>query len=103
MRLLIGVVLLCGLAQAQQSSKPLDGKPWDIGIWGGGGFSVPGGTRDTQVIDAGVRLGKVLTADHGSGFVRGNFEWSADFMPLYVVVQPRNNAYGVAFNPVNLK
>ena len=102
MKLTLVLLLLCGFAGAQ-SSGPLDGKPWDIGIWGGGGFSVPGGTRDTQVIDAGLRLGKVLTANHGGGFVRGNFEWSADFMPLYVVVQPRNNAYGVAFNPVNLK
>jgi len=105
MRLLIGVVLLCGLAQAQQSSKPLDNQPWDLGVWAGGGFSVPGGTKDTQAINAGVRLGKVLTGDHGGGFVRGNFEWSADVIPVYYVLQPApaKNAYGAGFNPVNLK
>jgi hypothetical protein len=105
MRLLIGVVLLCGLAQAQQSSKPLDNQPWDLGVWAGGGFSVPGGTKDTQAVNAGVRLGKVLTGDHGGGFVRGNFEWSADLIPVYYVLQPApaKNAYGAGFNPVNLK
>jgi hypothetical protein len=102
MKLTLVLLLFCGLAGAQ-SSTPLGDKPWDIGIWAGGGFSVPGGTSDTQVINAGVRLGKVLTGEHGGGFMRGNFEWAADGMPLYVVVQPRNTAYGAAFNPVNLK
>lgn len=95
-------LLLCGMAAAQ-TSKPLDGKPWDIGIWGGGGFSVPGGTSDTQTFNAGVRFGKVLTGDHLGGFMRGNFEWSADLLPVYYVMQPAQNAYGAGFNPVNLK
>ncbi len=102
MRLLPFVLLLlCGLAPAQ--STALDNQPWDIGIWFGGGVSVPGGTTDTQAVNAGVRLGKVLTGNHGAGFVRGNFEWSADLIPLYYVVQPGKNAYGAGFNPVNLK
>lgn len=101
MKLSFVLLLLCGLAGAQ--TKPLDGNPWDIGVWFGGGVSVPGGTKDTQIINAGVRLGKVLTGDHGGGFVRGNFEWSADLMPLYYVIQPAQNAYGAGFNPVNLK
>ncbi len=105
MKLLIGVWLFCAVASAQQSSKPLDGQPWDFGVWAGGGFSVPGGTKDTQAIDAGVRLGKVLTDNHGRGFVRGNFEWSADLMPVYYILQPApaKNAYSAGFNPLNLK
>jgi len=101
---LLFLVLTGGFASAQ-SSRPLDGQPWDFGAWASGGFSVPGGTKDTQVIDAGVRLGKVLTDDWGPGFVHGNFEWAADLMPLYYVLQPApaKNAYGAAFNPVNLK
>ena len=96
--------LLTGLASGQ-TSKPLDGRPWEVGVWASGGFSVPGGTKDTKVIDAGVRLGKVLTSDHLGSFVRGNFEYSADLMPVYYVFQPAPavNAYGAAFNPVNLK
>lgn len=98
------LLLLASLGLSAQD-KPLDGQPWDFGFWGGGGFSVPGGTKDTHTINAGARLGKVLTGDHGGSFVRGNFEWSADLMPLYYIWQPApaQNAYGAAFNPVNLK
>jgi|SRR5579862_5641325 len=106
MRLSLVLLLLCGMAGAQAKpieSNTLDSKPWDIGVWFGGGFSVPGGTKDTQVINVGVRLGKVLTGSHGSSFFRGSFEWSADFMPLYYLVQPGQNAYAAGFNPVNLK
>lgn len=98
------MLMISGAAPAQ-SSSPLDGEPWDYGFWAGGGFSVPGGTKDTHAINAGVRLGKVLTESHGSGFLRGNFEWSADLMPLYYVWQPApaHNAFGEGLNPVNLK
>lgn len=98
------LLLVCStLAHAQ--SKPLDNHPWDYGFWASGGFSVPGGTKDTHMIDAGVRLGKVLTGDHLGGFMRGNFEWAADLMPIYYIWQPApaKNAYGEAFNPVNFK
>jgi lipid A 3-O-deacylase len=97
------LVCSCGLTFAQQESKPLDENPWDLGVWTAGGFSVPGGTKDTQVFDVGVRIGRVLTGDHGPGFMRGNFEWAADLMPVYYVIQPVKNAYGAGFNPVNLK
>ena len=101
MRLTFVLLLLCTLAGAQ--SKTLDDKPWDIGVWFGGGFSVPGGVTDTQAVNVGLRLGKILTGNHGRGLARGNFEWSGDLMPLYYVVQPGKNAYGAGFNPVNLK
>ncbi|HEY2114146.1 MAG TPA: hypothetical protein VGJ51_03605, partial [Candidatus Angelobacter sp.] len=54
----IFVVVSSFMANAQ-SSRPLDGEPWDVGVWASGGFSVPGGTKDTHAIDAGVRLGKI--------------------------------------------
>lgn len=103
--MLILVFVASSLPGTAQSSKPLDGQPWDLGFWADGGFSVPGGTKDTQEISAGVRLGKVLTGDHFGSFLRGNFEWSADVVPLFYLWQPApaKNAYGEAFNPVNLK
>jgi lipid A 3-O-deacylase len=106
MKLVCMLVLFCGLAGAQTASNPLEGQPWDFGIWGGGGFSVPGGTKDTHTINVGVRVGKVLTGDHGPGFLRGNFEWSADGVPVYYILQPARsaqNAYAAGFNPLNLK
>lgn len=103
MKLIALLLFVCSLASAQQSPKPLDGQPWDFGGWAGGGFSVPGGTKDTQAFSVGLRLGKVLTDDHGDSFLRGNFEWSADVIPFYGVLAPAANAYGGGFNPVNLK
>jgi lipid A 3-O-deacylase len=102
--ILAGCFSLTDIASAQ-ATKPLDGTPWDLGVWASGGFSVPGGTKDTKVIDAGARLGKVLTDEHFGGFIRGNFEYAMDVMPVYYVLQPApaSNAYGAAFNPINLK
>lgn len=102
--LILGFIATSLFANAQ-SSKPLDGEPWDFGVWAGGGFSVPGGTKDTHAINIGARLGKVLTDDHGGSFLRGNFEWSADLIPVYYLWQPTpaKNAYAAAFNPLNLK
>lgn len=102
---IFAAVFFCSFLARGQSSKPLEGQPWDFGVWAGGGFSVPGGTRDTHTMNAGVRLGKVLTNDHLGGFLRGNFEWSADLIPIYYIWQPApaQNAYSAAFNPVNLK
>ena len=102
---IFAVVFFCSFLARGQSSRPLDGQPWDFGVWAGGGFSVPGGTKDTHAFNAGVRLGKVLTDDHLGGFLRGNFEWSADLIPLYYIWQPApaKSAYSAAFNPVNLK
>jgi hypothetical protein len=103
--LLLLIFAATSIFAGAQSAKPLDGQPWDLGIWAAGGFSVPGGTKDTHAIDAGVRLGKVLTSDHFGSFLRGNFEWSADLIPLYYIWQPvpALNAYSAAFNPANLK
>jgi len=97
-------ILACS-AVASAQTKPLDDQPWDYGFWAGGGFSVPGGTKDTQAMNAGVRLGKVLTDDIGASFFRGNFEWSADLIPFYYFWQPapHKNAFGEGFNAVNLK
>jgi len=97
--------LMISIFAKAQSSKPLDGQPWDFGVWAGGGFSVPGGTKDTKAFDAGVRLGKVLTDDHFGGLLRGKFEFAADLIPIYYLWQPAPaiNAYSAAFNPVNLK
>jgi lipid A 3-O-deacylase len=104
MRFLATLVLFCSSAAMAQASKPLDGHPWELAIWGSGGFSVPGGTRDTQMMNIGLRFGKVLTSDHAASFLRGNFEWSADVIPVYYFWQPApaKNAYAAGFNPVNL-
>jgi hypothetical protein len=72
-------------------------------LWTGGGYSVPGGTPDTGVWNAGLRYGWILTAPHGPGFLNGRFEYAVDAMPAFIVFQPRNTVYGVGINPLGLK
>ena len=87
----------------------------EIAAWAGGGTGL-GHSTSFQYANAGVRLGKVLTGDHGSGFLRGNFEYAADFMPLYLFFQDqpvvrangtaatqRQTVYGGAISPLILK
>jgi lipid A 3-O-deacylase len=72
-------------------------------VWIGGGHSVPGGTSKTGVLNAGLRYGWILTKPHGPGFLKGNFEYTIDGVPLFLVFQPANIAYGVGVNPLGLK
>ena len=75
----------------------------ELQVWTGGGRSVPGGTKDTSVWNAGVRYGWILTAPHGPGFLKGRFEYAVDAVPAFAVFQPANTAYGAGVNPLGLK
>jgi hypothetical protein len=75
----------------------------EVQIWAGGGHSVPGGTQHTGVFDAGLRYGWVITGPHWPGILRGRFEYAVDAVPVYLIFQPANTAYGVGFNPLGLK
>jgi hypothetical protein len=87
-----------GLAQAGPEE---DGN--EVQVWVGGGHSVPGGTSDTEAVDAGLRYGWILTGAHLPGPLRGRFEYMVDAVPVYLIFQPANTAYGVGFNPLGLK
>jgi len=67
------------------------------------GASVPGGTKDTSVWNAGVRYGWILTAPHGPGLLNGRFELAVEAVPAFVVFQPANTTYGAGVNPLGLK
>jgi len=75
----------------------------EVQVWAGGGHSVPGGTSRTGALDAGLRYGWVITGEHWPGFLRGRFEYAVDAVPVYLIFQPANTAYGVGFNPLGLK
>lgn len=64
---------------------------------------MPGGTKDTSVWNLGVRYGWILTAPHGPGFLKGRFEYAVDAVPVFMVFQPHNTAYGAGVNPLGLK
>lgn len=75
----------------------------EIQVWTAGGHSVPGGRGQTGIWDAGLRYGWILTDSRGPAFLRGKFEYAIDAVPLYLVFQPRNTAYGLGVNPLTLK
>ena len=95
---LLLVVVSCATAQ----DRPEEGGH-ELEVWTGGGHSVPGGTKETSVWNAGVRYGWILTAPHGPGFLSGRFEYAVDAVPAFVVFQRANTAYGAGVNPFALK
>jgi hypothetical protein len=96
------LIVLGASTFAYPQDRPEEGGH-EIQVWTGGGRSVPGGTKDTSIWNAGVRYGWILTAPHGPGFLNGRFEFAVDAVPAFVVFQPANTAYGAGVNPVGLK
>lgn len=100
----IGILLLvmfcCAVLWGQ--ARPEDGAN-ELQVWTGGGHSVPGGTSNTGVWNAGVRYGRILTRPHGPGFLKGRFEYVLDATPAFVVFQKSNTAYGAGFSPLGWK
>jgi hypothetical protein len=75
----------------------------EVQVWTAGGHSVSGGRGNTGIFDVGLRYGWVLLDSHGPSFLRGRFEYAIDAVPMYLIFQPTNTAYGVGLNPLNLK
>ena len=101
-KLLIAVALLLLSSIALAQARPEDGGH-EFQLWTGGGHSVPGGTSDVSVWNVGVRYGWILTRPHGPGFLNGRFEYVLDAVPVFMVFQRYNTAYGAGFNPLGLK
>ena len=103
-RFLAFVILVAPLccAPAFAQTRPQDGGH-EIQIWAGGGHGTNGSTSGDGVFNAGARFGWILTKAHGPGFLRGRFEYAVDAVPVFMVFQPANKAYGAGFNPVVLK
>lgn len=75
---------------------------WELEPFIGGGTGL-GKASNTQFLIAGGRVGKILTGEHFSGFLRGNFELATEAMPLYLVMQPGGAVYGASFKPLIFK
>jgi len=99
---ILAVLSVSALAQSLPSDSLQPGA-WELGLWTGGGHSVSGGTARTSVWNAGVRVGKVLTDEHGPGWLRGNLEYAVDFIPAYLLVFPSRTSYAGGFDPFILK
>ncbi len=100
-RIPAALVLAWGSLSFAQAAPEQGGH--EVQIWVGGGDSVPGGTAKTGAFNAGLRYGWILTGPHLPGFLRGRFEYTVDAVPIFLVFQPANTAYGVGFDPLGLK
>jgi lipid A 3-O-deacylase len=94
--LLATTTLICAQDGPEQGGN-------EVQVWAGGGHSVPGGTSLTEAFNAGIRYGRVITGPHWPGMLRGRFEYAVDLVPVYLIFQPANRAYGWGFNPLVLK
>jgi lipid A 3-O-deacylase len=98
----LAFIWVAATASANAQARPEDGGR-EIQVWTGGGHSVSGGTGKTSVWNVGARYGWILCRPHGPGFLNGRFEYAVDVVPVFMVFQPSNTAYGAGFNPLNLK
>jgi len=100
--LILIAICMLGWSAFAQEIRPEEGGR-EIQVWTGGGYTVPGGTKDTGIWNLGLRYGWILTAPHGPGFLKGRFEYAVDAVPMFLVFQPANTAYGVGLDPLTLK
>jgi lipid A 3-O-deacylase len=98
--LLFAAVLWTPASRAQ--AGPVDGEH-DLQIWTGGGHGLNGSTANSGVWNVGLRYGWILTGPVGPGFLRGQFEYAVDVVPVFLVVQKFGTAYGFGLNPFALK
>jgi len=96
------LTMFAAISIASAQDRPEEGGH-ELQVWTGGGHSVSGGTQDTNVWNAGLRYGWILTAPHGPGFLNGRFEYAVDAVPAVLVFQRANTAYGAGVNPVVFK
>jgi hypothetical protein len=75
----------------------------ELQVWTGGGHGINGSQSGDGVWNVGLRYGLILTAPHGPGFLRGRLEYAVDAVPIFLVVQKTNTAYGVGVNPFAFK
>jgi lipid A 3-O-deacylase len=94
--------LLCCAPALRAQAGPEDGGH-ELQIWTGGGGGLSGSTAGTGVFNIGLRYGWVLTAPHGPGILRGQFEYAVEAVPAFLVIQPTGTTYGAGVNPFALK
>lgn len=95
-------VLFLSAPAAFSQAGPVEGGH-ELQIWTGGGYSINGSQSGDGVWNVGLRYGLILTKPRGPGFLRGRLEYAVDAVPVFVVVQKTNTAYGVGVNPFAFK
>jgi lipid A 3-O-deacylase len=88
-------------ATRAQAGPVEGGHEWQV--WTGGGHGTNGSQSGDGVWNVGLRYGRILTKPRGPGFLRGRLEYAVDAVPIFMVVQKTNTAYGAGINPFAFK
>lgn len=77
-------------AQVSDAVKPLaNAKSWEFGPIVQGGKGLTDERDGFKFIMAGVHVGKVMTAQMGPGWLRGNFEYAVEVYPFWQSYTPK--------------
>ena len=98
---LLFAACLCTPVARSQAGPVEGGHEWQV--WTSGGHGINGGQSGDGIWNVGLRYGLLLTAPHGPGFLRGRLEYAVDAVPVFMVFQRTNTAYGVGVNPFAFK
>jgi len=93
---------LCSAPALRAQAGPVEGGN-EVQVWAGGGHGTNGVESGDGVMNIGLRYGLILTAPHGPGFLRGRLEYAVEAVPLFLVFQKTNTAYGAGINPFAFK
>jgi lipid A 3-O-deacylase len=104
--LVVAIAVLLGLANvasasAQEPGPENSSREWQV--WTGGGHGINGSQSGDGVWNLGLRYGLILTAPHGPGILRGQLEYAVDAVPVWVIAQKTNTAYGASVDPFAFK
>lgn len=91
------------LAQSDDDAAAIRREHWVFGALVSGGSGLF--DRDNvQFIRAGARVGRVMTGQLGSGWLRGTFELDSEIIPVeFVLWNGYRDVYGVGLNPLVMK
>ena len=97
-------VFLLGLNPAITHAQPVPiNHPWDVSIWAAGatGEENTNSFTEAQISSAGILIGKMGTAEIGSGWRSGHLEFAADIFPAFLQLAPQR-IHGIGFDPIIL-
>jgi len=105
LRTTISAVFLAALLSApvaHAQAGPVEGGH-ELQVWTGGGHGVSGSQSGDGLWNVGLRYGLILTKPHGPGFLRGRLEYAIEAVPIFLISQKTNTAYGAGINPFAFK
>jgi hypothetical protein len=91
------------MAQEDDDAAAIRREHWNAGVLVSGGTGLFDRTN-VQFVRTGIRVGRVMTGELGSGLLRGTFEEDVEITPLdYVLWGGYGNVYGFGVNPLVMK